>query len=270
MADNIEKEKLELEVQEAEVNAREFLLGMSPLRRNTFVVLLILIIPIFFIAKYTVYGFYISAWSKNKIIVQPSTAIQLPIKILDAKVLPISGNNYSAYALIKNQNSDLVAAQLNYTFHFIDSSGAEIRSSNGSTFLNAGEQKYVIIPRVILNTVPAKVQVDVVMPIWSKRINIPNVILNASTPNYNDDQNGFFVEGGVTNNSIYTLQTLKISALVFDANSNIIAVSEVEVNTVVPKETRNYHIAWPIPLKANTSFVKVIPETNIFDSNNLQ
>lgn len=269
-----QKQKIELEIQEKELDLKDFLASFSKTKRITVITLVILIIPIFFIAKYTVAQVYMSDYAKNtELPAHPSNVSALPVKIIEASNLQIAGNAYSSYALIKNQNKDLAAQELRYVFHLFNSSGKEIYTYNGKSFLLGGEQKYLILPNVRLNEAPTKITVEVMDPVWQKRLDVPNVILKTGIPEYGDQTNpeGFYVKGNVENQSPYRLGTVVIKAVLFDKNHKVVGVTEYNADTVESKELRAYKMFWPVPFESLVNGVpQVTAETNVLDPSNLK
>ncbi len=272
---NLTKQKAELAIEEKEVQAKEFFLSFPGKKRYFIYALLILLIPIYFIAKYSVAAVYMHNFQKQAIIAHPAIFTSLPVQIIEAKALSISGDSYSAYAQIKNPNKDLIASELDYSFHFLDSSGNEISPSpiSGSTYILAGEQKYILVPTIHLSQAPASVKVEIQDPQWKRRINIPNIIIKSGIPKFGDQTSpiGFYIDNTFTNQSIYTLGDVKINAIVKDKDGNVIAVTQSVASTVKPQETREYKMFWPLPVAAKVQgYPQIIVETNPFDPNNLQ
>jgi hypothetical protein len=269
--DELQKQKLELEIQEKELEAQEFVQSFSHGKKVLIGVLAILIIPAFFLSKFVTAQIY--SYNTVKSEAHPAVITSLPVNVVEVEVLPISGNSYSAYALIKNPNRDLVATDLPYTFKFFDEKGSQIYSTSDKTFLLGGAQKYVILSNIRLNSKPGKVTIDVQNPTWKKRLSIPNVILQSSVPEFGNQQDptGFFVTGEIVNTSVYTLGTVTISGVITDSKNDVIAVSQFKANAVESKEARSYRLFWPIELQAQMSGLpKIFVETNVLDPSNLR
>jgi|SRR5579872_1201289 len=270
---DLQKQKVILEIEEKELEAKEFVQSYSKFQRYALIIILILIIPIFFGAKYLTAALYFNNFKKAAAIsAHPATLVTLPVSIIESKILPVSGNGYSAYALIKNQNKNLVTPELTYTFNFYDASGAQIGSSQGTDFLLPGQQKYLIVPNIILNSIPAQLKVVIADPVWQNRIQSPSVPITNGVPTYSDqaDPPGFAINSSFRNDSNYTLATVVVKGIVFDNSNSVIAVTSHIENTVSPEQTRDFHLYWPRFLQASVGKVEVDVETNPFDPSNLQ
>jgi hypothetical protein len=271
----LEKEKLAIGLEEAELDTKDFIASYPRLQKYFLLIIVVLIIPVYFIAKYSVGALYFNNFEKTAINVHSSVFTSLPIQIVDTKILPLGGNNYSAYVLVANPNKDLVAPDFKYVFNFFNFQGQQVSatiSTEGHEFLLAGERKYIILPNVTLTDKPYSVKLVLSNPLWQKRLSIPNVVLSASLPAHADQQSppGFIVDGTILNQSGFTLGQVKINAIVFDSFGRIIAVTQSVANTLAPKQQRAYHLYWPMFLQSVVGKIQITPETNILDPNNLQ
>ena len=271
---DFQKEKIEIEIQEKEIETKDFLQSFSKGKRYAIYVLGILLIPIFFIAKYSVSSTYLHFFKVNREIgVHEAIVTSLPVQILETNALSILGSSYSAYALIKNANKDLVASELKYVFHFQDAEGKDLVSQEGKTFILGGEQKYIVMPNVKIFQAPVSVKVEITDPVWKRRFSLPNVVLKSGVPKYGDqtDPIGFYISNSLYNQSTYTLGTVKVNAVVFDKSGKVIAVTQYTANTVASQQTRDYKLFWPLTIAANVlGDPKIFVETNILDDINLK
>jgi hypothetical protein len=270
---DLKKQELELEVQQTRYNVIHFFKSMPRWWAILSAVAIILIIPGFFIAKYTTSYFYYKTLSKTTSLVHSAVVSTFPVKVESVAAVQISGSSYAAYAQIKNQNSGLTSPDISYTFHFLDANNKEIGTATGDDFLLAGEEKYIVAPRTSLPSVPSQVTVDISPSAWQARTQLPTVILTSTTPTFSNASNGnsgLTIYGSVLNQSVYTLGAVQINGFAYDSKGNVIAVAQTVVNTVLPSENRAYQLYWPTDIASQVVSVKVFPETNILDANNIQ
>lgn len=268
---NLKKQQAELKIQQTEYNVLQFFRTMPLWWRWISASALILIIPAFFISKYTTSAIDSALLAKNQVFAHIAQITTLPVKVEKTGAILITGNNYAAYAQIKNQNSSQSTPNLNYTFHFIDSSGTELNHVSGTSTLLSGEEKFIVVPRVSLSSAPAKITVEITPGTWQNRTNIPNITLISNTPTTGDGQDGgYAINATVLNQSLYTLGTIVINGFAYDSAGNILAIMQSTVNTVTPHENRAYRLYWPVPIMNSVNSVKVFPETNSLDNNNLK
>lgn len=270
---DLKKQELELEVQQTHYNIVHFFKSMPRWWAILSVIAIILIIPGFFIAKYTTSYFYYKTLSNTAALVHSAVVSTFPVKVENVAAVQISDNAYAAYAQIKNQNNGLTSPDIAYTFHFFDTNNKEIGTATGDDFLLAGEEKYIVAPRTTLPSAPSKVTVDITPSAWQARSQLPTVILTSTTPIFSNASNGnsgLTIYSSVLNQSVYTLGSVQINGFAYDSKGNVIAVTQTVVNTVLPSENRAYQLYWPTGIAPQVVSVKVFPETNILDTNNIQ
>jgi hypothetical protein len=273
LPDSIAKQKIEIAVAEKELTIKDFFAVFPKTKRAIFLILVILIIPIFFIAKFVVAQVYLSSFAKTQITSHQAILQPLPVQISETRALTLLGDSYSAYSIIKNPNKDLVSKEVNYTFRFFDAAGKEIGKATDKTYLLAGEEKYLVLPNIRLTEIPQKVQLEIPSPIWKRRFIVPNILIRTGIPRYQDttDPVGFSLESTISNLSNTTIDQVKISAIVFDAGGKVLAVNQRIENTLIPKENRDYKMSWPIPLAGKAAGApRIVVETNVLDLNNLK
>jgi len=265
------KEELEIKAQKAEYSFFEFFRSMPKWWKIATVASLILAIPMYFVCEYTTSFFYLRTLAAGSPVVHTNQYVQLPVKVEKVEAVRISGNSYAAYAQVKNQNSGLSSSNLSYTFHFMDSTGAEIGSTKGTDFILGGEEKFLVAPHLDLSQAPSKVTIEINPGTWQNRTDIPTVILNSNLPTYDDVKTGGTeIDGTVQNQSIYTLNTVLVNGFAYNSKGEVVAVMQTIFNTQAPQENRGYRLYWPNSINAEISSVKVYSETNLLDSTNLQ
>jgi uncharacterized protein YcfL len=268
---DLKKQQAELKIQQTEYSILQFFRTMPIWWRWLSASAIILIIPGFFISKYTTSAVYSYTLAKTEVLVHTAQVVSLPVKVENTAAVLINGTNYAAYAQVKNQNSSQASPDLNYTFHFLDTNGVELNTSSGTDTLLPGEEKYIVVPRVTLKSAPAKITVDITPGTWQNRTNIPNITFISNTPNGADvPEGGYAINATVLNQSMYTLGTITINGFAYNASGQLIAIMQTTVNTVSPQENRAYRLFWPVAIANSVANIKVFPETNSLDSSNVQ
>ncbi len=271
---DIEKQKAELQVKEAEYKAFTFFKGFNRALLYWTLVFLALSIPIFFLAKNSVAALYMHNFYKRETVAHPASTenSDLPVQVAKSEILPLSSGKYSAYAILDNPYSKLSADNIHYSFHFLDASGNNMDTESGLTFLSAGQRnKLVIIPDVPLNSPPASLKVEIARPEWQYKIDVPDVVLRVSNPQYADQQNppGFSATGTVQNATSYRLGSVVVKAAAYDGSGRIIAVTQSVLGKMSPHQELSYKLYWPLFLQAKTAKLRVSAETDVFDPQNI-
>lgn len=271
--DDLQKQKIELEIAEKELQTKEFLQSVPKGKRILIIALAILIIPMFFAARFVSSEIYMRDFAKRESKAKPSVVDAKDIKVLEAKNLRIGNDTFSSYAIIKNDNPDLSASEVKYTFRLYDSSDKEIHVSSDKTYLLPTQQKFIILPNVRLSSIPTKVAFEVTEPVWQKRIDLPSVILRTTIPEYGDDleTGSFTITGNVENQSTFNLADVVVKGVVFGKSGQVIAVTQTTLNELKPKESRSYKMFWPVALDAESGGMpQIFVETNILDPSNMR
>lgn len=267
------KEKIELSIQEAELATQQGLSSMPGILRWLLILCLLAIIPSYFIAKTISYKIWSYEYSKKIPVAKPSFTDPKEPKISEVSVTTLGEGVYSAAVNVSNQNLDLSANNIPYTFNFYNSQTEKVYSENGRMFLLPNQTKYVLVPRF---TTAEKISftefsINPEQIKWQKRLSIPTVKLDTSAPS--TFQQGlppaFVVEGSFTNQSPYTLKQVKLIFVLFDQSLKIIGTSQREEFTVAPFERRTYKQLWPGLVAPNLSTVKIFADTNTLDGSNL-
>jgi len=266
------KEKIELEIQEAELGIQQQLYRLPALVRWAVIICVLGLIPAYYVAKSASFNYWQAKYEPELISAKPSFTSPLPPKLSDVRIFVTGEQDYSAIVEITNQNVDLTLPETAYDFRFFNSNNELVHTAKDKLFLLPDQKKYVFAPRFISQE--KIVSANLVLPEtlnWQKRLSIPKVSLSASTPTFSQSLNplAFVVEGNFVNNSPYNLAKVRLSFLVFNRSNQIIMVSQRDESTLKPFERRAFKQLWPGIYAVDIGGVKVTAETNVLDNTNL-
>lgn len=266
------KDKIELDVELAELRAKETMSRFPPLLRWLLVICVLAIIPAYYISKSVSYNYWTKAYSGLLITAKKSFTDAKPPRIGNAIITSAGSGNYGAAIEVFNDNLDLSLPTANYQITFLDQSGAKVYQETGTTFLLPNDDKFLVAPRFTSTTGVKSVNFAWTSELnWEKRQSIPKVNIQVASPDaYNQFlPPAYIVEGSYLNNSPYQLAQVRLTFLVYDRLGRIVATSRRDDFTVQPGERRAYLQTWP-NLYGDPSFtVKVLAETNTLDPKNL-
>ncbi len=266
------KEKLELKVAEAELEAQKALISFSPTQKRIFIFCLIAIIPAYIAAKEIALHVNLGKYRQSQLQALSPTKDPQTVQISDATITQAGNNNYSVIVKITNPNLTLSLDKVNYDFVLFNKNNQVIYQKQADLYLLPGESKYLILPKVESTEEIAGVQIKLPDSLpWQKRLNIPEVTLSASTPVLSNQSNppSFVVQGNFYNNSPYQLNQVDINFILRDASGRILAASSRVESTIKPFERRAYVQLWPGINTTDVTSVDVIPSTNTLDNTNL-
>ncbi len=266
------KEKIELKIAEAELDAQEIFINFTPFQKKFIVFGVLIIIPLYFVTKSIVYKASYSSYQKTVISSTPSfTDPKLPA-ITEVTITQAGEGSYAVAAKIVNENLDLALAKSPVQFVLYNQNHQVVYKSNSSLTLMPGETKYLILPRVSSTQRIVSAEVEALDDFkWQKKLSIPTVKLISSSTSILNQQNppAFIVQGTVYNNSPYQLNQVDIGFLLRDKNSKIIGISQRSEFTLRPFEKRAYVQSWPGVYSNEVVKVDVLPTTNTLDEKNI-
>lgn len=189
-----------------------------------------------------------------------------------AKVFSVEENSYDLAAEIENKNINYGAEILPYIFKIYDSKNNLIKEKSGKSYIMPREKKY-IIDTVSLSGIPARVVLEFVKDInWKKFKSVEELKLPVFQQNLNmkgKDSYAVYAQGTVYNQTIFDLDTIDVSIVVYDKKGNPVGVNRTQKNTVKSGEGRSFEVGWPKPLSRTGELkAEMRAYTNIFSDGN--
>lgn len=266
------KDKIELELEEAEFEAQKRLEDLPLAIRWLFIVSLILIIPAYFIARSISVRYWQGKYKQYEISAKPSFTNPAQPTVSKISLTTTGAGNFAAIASIKNENLDLSLENAPYTFSFFNDKKELVYTARGTFFLLPNQSTYITVPKITTSEKITAANLELPQaPAWQKRIDIPVVKLIASQPNSSNQIQppAFVVEGDVVNDSPYNLGKIHLTFILKDFSQTIVGVSQGDEFTLKPFERRAYKQLWPNISGNNIVDVEVFAETDTLDTTNL-
>lgn len=266
------KDKIELDIAEAELAAKKSLEGYPPVLKWIIILAALAVIPGYFAAKALSYKIWRQRLAAAEITAKPSFNNPQSPKLSAVTVIKVAATDYMAAAKIENPNLDLAAKEVNYRFNFYDSKNQLITFAEDKCFLLPNQSKYLVAPKITSLAEIARAEIIINGAIaWQKKISLPQVKLVTGNPYVYQqyDPLSLAAESSVLNRSPYNLGTVGLTVVVFDRNGNIIAVSRREEHSVASGERRAFKQLWPNLVASSLGQAAVYAETNILDKTNV-
>ncbi len=266
------KDRVELGIEEAELETKKTFEDFPPLWRWLIIIMIVAIIPGYFIAKGISQKTWARRYQQTAIFSKPSFQNPESPKMGNVNVTTLGPGIYAAAVKITNPNLDLSLNLVPYTFNFYNNQKQLVYSYSDKLYLLPDQTKYITAPR--FTTQDTVAFTDFVLPEklpWQKRLSIPQAQLITSTPNAYEQFSplAFVVEGDFLNNSPYNLKQVHLTFLLTDPSGTIIGVSQRDEFTIKAFERRGYKQLWPGVTAGNLDKVAVTADTNVLDPNNL-
>lgn len=189
------------------------------------------------------------------------------------KILEYKEGVYDLAAKVVNPNPNFGLARFEYVFKIFDETGNLLKEQSGSSFILSGQTKYLIKNNLALEKKPGKAELSIEKSAsedWQKtEIQAPNLFVKNKEFKFLENRPGASQASGVLkNSSVYDLDSVWISIILFDAGKNIIGLSQTEARTVLAGEERYFSVSWFSSLSGSVNSLEMIPETNILSPNN--
>lgn len=177
------------------------------------------------------------------------------VRFSDIEVLSyqsfFAGGAYDAVAHVRNPNAQHGTRAIAYTFHFFNANKNVIAEKKGTTYLLAGQTRYIVENNIDTKEAAAfvtftidsfgawepqeKLTGQVVLPIFSKKYERV------------DAKEGVFakVSGTVENQSDSTFASVDINVVLVDKNKKPLAVGKTELDNVRFREDRAFVVLFP-------------------------
>lgn len=267
------KDKIELEVQTAELKAKQAMETFPKTLRFFLIIAFLGSIPAYYVSKNLSESYYQKQYANLAITAKKSFENPEAPQISPVTITNAGNGLFGAAVKITNKNLNLSLPKASYQFSFYDSQKQPIYSETGQLFLLPNESKYIVAPRFSAKQQPAYANFSLTDSElhWENRFSITKVDLVTQEPNvYNQIMPQQFVaEGTYLNKSKYALSQVRLTFLILDRGGNIVGVSRRDDFSLKPGEQRSYKQIWS-GLYADPAYkVKVFAESNPFEQGNL-
>lgn len=196
------------------------------------------------------------------------------LKVVEKAIVPGEAGKYDALVQIVNPNSQLGAAKLDYSFNLLDGAGKISASRTGSSFVLPGQTKYVLAFNLAPETKPESLDFEISSFEWSKfsEFEEPDIAVYAKEFSLvSGGEPGFAkLTAKMRNQSGFDFHEISAAAVVRGNDGSPIAINETNFNDVRVNEEREIDFSWssPFAIDPTTAKIEIVPEVNVFDSDN--
>lgn len=162
-----------------------------------------------------------------------------------------AGGAYDALARVRNPNAQHGTRALAYTFHFYDENKNVIAEKKGTTYLLAGQTRYIVENNIDTKKQAAFVTFTVdSLGVWEQQEKLTDQItfpiFSKKYERVGASEKGFAkVTGTMENRSDYTVASVDINVVLVDKNKDPIAAGKTELNNVRFHEGRAFVVLFP-------------------------
>ncbi len=266
------KDKVELEIQEAELFAQKNLTQFPPALIWVVVIAFLAIIPAYYISKSMSQKTWLARYQQGAIMAKPSFTNPQAPKISLVTLTTSGPEDFGAVVQISNQNLDLSLDNVPFSFTFYNAQKQQIYQYQDKLFLLPNQTKYITAPTFSPSGQISYADFNLPQTLpWQKRLSIPTVSFSTSLPQTFEQTSplAFVAQGDFLNNSPYTISKVRLTLVLFDQDNKIIGVSQRDEFTVAPFERRAYKQLWPNLVAPSLNRVDVTADTDTLDSTDL-
>lgn len=261
-----EKEELEFKEKEFLLSVYEMFQSSSRIWFYLLVVILILAFPMKLILESELAKYFISFYKPPVVNLYPYTPQEIEIR--KTQILPVSAGVVSLYAQIYNPNLDVSARSFNYQFILEDRNQEALKTIGGSSYLFAGESKFLLIPTLNFSgEIPVSVDLilkDIKWTRWSPKLQVNTEILQKNSGLTLEKK--FFVEGLLRNSQGFTIKKVEVVTVLLDiTNQDILGVNSTVLTDLKPLESRYFRMVWPYGRPVSLGDIQILSYLNPFD-----
>ena len=189
----------------------------------------------------------------------------LPLRVAWTRVFSVSPGVYYVIASVDNPNGGIGMKSLPYTIRLTDEEGLLVTTRKGETFVNPRE-KFIIFEGGIETGArqAARAAITFDNDFEWRRISPDKPSLLIEKRSFSNDGKPR-LEVSVTNDSIYTLKSIKLPVILSDKNGNAFAGSSTVIDRLAKSETRIVVFTWPVSFTELPASIDVYPRVNLFN-----
>jgi hypothetical protein len=194
--------------------------------------------------------------------------------VIEKAIIPGGSGKYDALVKIVNPNSQLGAANFDYSFNLLDGAGKIIAKSEGSNFILPGQTKYILAFNISPDTKPESLDFEISSFNWNlfSEFEEPDITVYAKEFNLaSGGESGFArLTAKMRNQSGFDFHEISAAAVIRGGDGTPIAVNETNFNDVRVNEEREVNFSWSSPFAIDpvTAKIEIIPEVDVFKSDN--
>lgn len=173
--------------------------------------------------------------------------------ILWSRIFNITGDVYSVAAYVENPNLVSKNEKASYEFSLFDDNNILIEKVEGETFIPRNKKFIVFESGIVSSKKPVSVSFRFTnFSSWMKddteepdlQITHSALLSTSTVPR---------IEGVIKNESLNSIDTVELVALIFDGRQNTVAVSRTYVDNLLKNTSQDFVFTWPRPFDLGVS-----------------
>lgn len=192
----------------------------------------------------------------------------LDVTTVWSRVFRVVPGRYNAVALLENQNTDAALASAAYEFRLYDNSNVFVARRTGRTYLIPNNKMLVLEAGIETgDRVPVRSEfVFTETPFWLQvpkelRSGIP---IATSSIMLRDPFTSPSLSARVQNNSRFTIYNMDVSAVLYNANNNVIAASQTFIEELPEGRAQDVFFTWQDSFAEEPVRIEILPQVDVF------
>lgn len=169
-------------------------------------------------------------------------------RVIWAKAFYLGGPYYDLGAYIENPNARAGVKSARYSFRVFDNEGKVIVEKRGATEIAPGTGFVLFEPNVVISGNPDRAEVmfeQSDLSLWVKALIAPSIIVTKNKNLRNTDTKPRFDATLANTDLVNSVANLTVSAIIYDARRNPIAVSRTFVDGIPKGGEQDVVFTWP-------------------------
>lgn len=174
-------------------------------------------------------------------------------QVVWSKIFHVSGDVYSAFTYIENQNKEAEIEITPYKMTLLDDDGEILEVRTGVTSIQANKRFGIFEGAIVLpGAVPTQVEFEFTDNFYWQKVNPDRAEVVVRTKQLTREDTSPRIDAILQNDSIYDAEDVEAVAVVYDASSQAIGASRTVVSTIPAGATAPITFTWPLPFEAGT------------------
>lgn len=183
-----------------------------------------------------------------------------PLVVWWSRVFSLRPGQVYAVAVIQNRNSNLRIRSLSYDWQIVDDEDKVLATSQGETFVEAGETFVLYQPSLAVSGRAKRAYLRLAEDLaWSVGglVKAPVKIIAES---YQDTPRPLLT-AQLTNTSAEPIRELEVSVLLLDENNNVYGASQTVIKNLSAATTRQLSFSWPESFDREPATIQFYPRS---------
>lgn len=177
-----------------------------------------------------------------------------------AKFEKVAEGLYNVAVYIENKNIDAAAVNVPYKITLFDTQGNYVAEKEG--YFDIPPHRNTMIFDGVINVgqrIPAKATFEFLRaPVWFKSHDTLGA-LSIGRKDYTEDGKNSSLEVALKNNSLVPYQNVRVGAILYDKNENVIGFSRTFIDTIAPGREEIAPFTWPVSREGRVTTIEVLP-----------